>query len=38
MKVWSGLLIQASVGIWGGWGRLANRDGFWASPQIVEAS
>ena len=37
MKVWSGLLIQAMVGICGGWGRLANRDGF-ASNAAVRVS
>ena len=28
MSAWSGLLIQATVGMWGGRGRPANRDGF----------
>ena len=28
MCAWSGLLIQATVGMWGGRGRPANRDGF----------
>ena len=27
MSAWSGLLIQATVGMWGGRGRPANRDG-----------